>query len=103
MDTALRTIVAALLARGMSEELLSAAVETAEQTGRQLQAVLVDDQLITEFELASAVADAYGVDAVELTNFPVDPSAMTKVPLALARRHHMLPIAATGTTLTVAV
>jgi type IV pilus assembly protein PilB len=103
MDAAERTILSALLARGGSEELLAAAVDTAESSGRSLRSVLVDDQLITEIEYASAVADAYGVEAVELANFPVDTAAMATVPLALARRHRMLPIARTDITVTVAV
>jgi type IV pilus assembly protein PilB len=103
MDAAERMVVSALLARGTSEQLLAAAAETAESSGRSLRAVLVDDQLITEIEYASALADAYGLEAVELANFSVDTTAMATVPLPLARRHRMLPIARTDTTVTVAV
>jgi type IV pilus assembly protein PilB len=103
MDPALRNIVAALRTRGMNDDVLDRAIDTAELTNRPLRTVLVDDQIITEFQLATAVADAYGVEAVELTTFAVDPSAMSRVPLALARRHQMLPIAATGSMITVAV
>jgi type IV pilus assembly protein PilB len=103
MDASERTVLSALLARGASEDLLAAAVATAEAGGRSLRSVLVDDRLITEIEYASALADAYGVEAVELATFPIDTSAMVTVPLALARRHRMLPIARTDTTVTVAV
>jgi type IV pilus assembly protein PilB len=103
MDPALRTIVAALRTRGMEDKLLERAIESSNITGRPLREVLVNDQIITDFQLASATADAYGVEAAELSSFPVDPSAMSKVPLALARRHQMLPIAADATTITVAV
>src|SRR3954453_6698607 len=103
MDPALRAVVSALRARGMSDELLQEALTTAELTSRPLRTVLVDDQIITEFQLASAVAEAYGVDAVELSNFPVEPGAMSRIPLTLARRHRMLPIAVNDTTITVAV
>ncbi|MGI8665453.1 MAG: GspE/PulE family protein [Jatrophihabitans sp.] len=103
MDPALRAIVAALRTRGMSDEVIQQAVTTAELTSRPLRTVLVDDQIVTEFQLASAVAEAYGVEAVELANFPVDPSAMSRIPLTLARRHRMLPIAVSDTTITVAV
>jgi type IV pilus assembly protein PilB len=103
MDSALRSVVAALVDRGLDERVLSAAAETAEQGERSLRSVLVDDQIITDFEYASAVADAYGLEAIELTNFPVDTSAMSKLPLALARRHRMLPIGATDTIVTVAL
>jgi type IV pilus assembly protein PilB len=103
MDPALRAIVAALRTRGMSDEVIQQAITTAELTSRPLRTVLVDDQIVTEFQLASAVAEAYGVEAVELANFPVDPSAMSRIPLTLARRNRMLPIAVNETTISVAV
>jgi type IV pilus assembly protein PilB len=103
MDPALRAIVAALRTKGMSDEVIQQAVVTAELTSRPLRTVLVDDQLVTEFQLACAIAEAYGVEAMELSNFPVDSTAMSRIPLTLARRHRMLPIAVNDTTITVAV
>jgi type IV pilus assembly protein PilB len=103
MDPALRAVVSALRSRGMSDESLQQALTTAELTARPLRTVLVDDQIITEFQLASAVAEAYGVEAVELASYPVDPNAMSRIPLTLARRHRMLPIAVNETTISVAV
>lgn len=103
MDIGDRAIVAALRERGTSDFVLDSAVVTAETSGRSLRSVLLDDQILTEFEYAVAVADVYGVEAVELSNYMVDTSAMTIIPLSLARRHRMLPIAATSTTVTVAL
>src|SRR6476620_2698729 len=40
---------------------------------------------------------------MELSTFPVDSSAMSRIPLTLARRHNMMPIAVSDTTITVAV
>jgi len=87
----------------MSDEILQQALTTAELTSRPLRTVLVDDQIVTEFQLASAIAEAYGVEAVELSSFPVEPNAMSRIPLTLARRHRMLPIAVNETTISVAV
>ncbi|MCW2522856.1 MAG: hypothetical protein JWO63_1191, partial [Frankiales bacterium] len=103
MDPALRTIVAALRTRGTEQAMLDRAIESSKISGKPLREVLVDDQLITDFQLACATADAYGVEAAELSSFPIDPSAMTKLPLTLARRHRMLPIAIDATTITVAL
>ncbi|WP_127782036.1 ATPase, T2SS/T4P/T4SS family [Rhodococcus sp. X156] len=103
MDPALRSIVSALTDRGLNKNALQAAVDRAEKTGRPLRSVLVEDQVVTDFELVSAVADAYGVEAVELGSYPVEMSAMSKIPLALARRHHVVPISVTDKTITVAV
>jgi type IV pilus assembly protein PilB len=103
MDPALRTIVAALRTRGTEQAMLDKAIESAKVSGKSLRAVLVDEAIVTDIQLAMATADAYGVEAVELSNFPVDPSALSKIPLMLARRHHMYPIAIDATTITVAV
>ncbi len=98
-----RTVLSALRDRGVSDEVLQGAVTAAEQTGRNPQTVLVDDQLITEFQLASAIADAYGLQAAELNTLAVDPAAMSLLPLTLARRHRVVPIAADGMVVTVAL
>ena len=103
MDVALRPILTALRSRGLDPAQIEAAAENAGRTGRKIRDVLIDDQIVTEFELASATADAYGVEALELTNFAVDPAAMARVPLSLARRHSMLPISVSENTITVAV
>src|ERR1700761_8925104 len=103
MTLAQRTLLSALAQRGLSAETLDRAVDTAERTSRTLSTVLVDDQIVTEFELASALAEAYGIEAIDLTTFSVDPSVMTSLPLGLARRHQMLPIAVNSTTVTVAL
>ena len=99
----MRPILGALRARGLDPAQLDAAVATATRTGRSLPEILVDDQVVTDFELASATADAYGVEAVELASFPVDPVALTRIPLALARRHRMLPVAVADGVVSVAL
>ncbi len=103
MDPASEPLVMALRLRGMDDDVLTGALRTAERTGRTLQSVLVDDQIVTEFELASAVADAFGLQAQELGTLTVEPAAMSLLPLILARRHQMVPISATADSVTVAL
>ncbi|MEO7060282.1 MAG: hypothetical protein ABI083_11210, partial [Lapillicoccus sp.] len=102
-DSALRGVISALLANGMSQESLRQASAKARRTKRSLQSILVEDRVVTEFEMASAVAESFGLESLDLANYPVDPKAMDRVPLALARRHRMLPIAINGNVITVAV
>jgi len=102
-DSALRGVVSALLAGGMSREALRAASDKAARTGRPMQSILVEDRVVTEFEMASAVAKSYGLESLDLANYPLDPKAMDRVPLTLARRHRMLPVALSGNVITVAV
>jgi type IV pilus assembly protein PilB len=92
VDPTSRTLLSALRARGVREEVLETVVDSAVRTNRSVRTVLIDDQIVTEFEVASAIAEAWGVEAIELTNYPIDHAVMNQVPLGLARRHQMLPI-----------
>src|SRR3954469_331172 len=93
----------ALRVRGVSPGVLAAAIETSEDSGRLLRDVLVDDGIVTEVELAEALALAYGLKAVDLGNYPIDASATGAMPFALARRHRVLGIAVEGDEIIVAV
>jgi type IV pilus assembly protein PilB len=99
----MRSVLAALHSRGLSEDTIERAVETSARLHKPLRKVLIDDQVVTEFELASATAEAYGLEAIELTHFPVDHQVLGRIPLAMARRHRMLPIAISDSTVSVAV
>ncbi len=86
-------ILEALRVRGISPTVLSAAVTAAEESSRPLRDVLVDDGIITEVELAEALAQAYGLKSVDLVGYPIDAAATAKIPIGLARRHRVLGIA----------
>lgn len=103
MDPASQTVIAALRARGTDELILQRAVAVAQAGGRSVRTVLIDDQIVTEFELAAAIAAFYGMEAGDLSALTVDPSAMKLLALPLARRHQMVPIATTPTSVIVAL
>ena len=96
-------VLEALRMRGISPATLSAAVATAGETGRPLRDVLVDDGMVTDNEFAEALADAYGLTAVELDNFPIDAAATAKIPVAMARRHRVLGMAMNDDEIVVAI
>ena len=96
-------VLEALRMRGVSPATLSAAVATASDSGRPLRDVLVDDGMVTDGEFAEALADAYGLTAVELDNFPIDAAATAKIPIAMARRHRVLGIAMDDEEIVVAI
>ena len=96
-------ILEALRARGVSPTMLSAAVNAAEEAGRPLRDVLVDDGIVTEVELAEALAQAYGLLSVDLVGYPIDAAATAKIPVALARRHRVLGISIDDDEIVVAV
>ena len=81
-----------LLESGLvSSAQLQSAYDEHQRAGRALGRVLVDQGVLTESQLVAALAQQIGMRFVELGDFPVDPSAVSLVPGALARRYVVLP------------
>ena len=96
-------ILEALRVRGVSSTVLSAAVSASDESGRALRDVLLGDGIVTEIELAEALAQAYGLKCVDLVGYPIDAAATAKIPVALARRHRVLGISLDDDEIVVAV
>jgi type IV pilus assembly protein PilB len=71
---------------------LQEAVTEQQRVGRSLGRVLVDQGVLTESQLVAALATQIGMRFVDLTEYPVDGSAVAKITDAVARRHTALPI-----------
>ncbi|MCU1624016.1 MAG: type secretion system protein GspE [Frankiales bacterium] len=76
----------------VTHEQLADAVEEQQKLGRSLGRVLVDLGILTESQLVAALATQIGMKFVDLTEFPVDGSAVGKISDVVARRHTALPI-----------
>jgi type IV pilus assembly protein PilB len=78
------------------EQALSRQHETAPgQRRRRLGAVLVELGYATEEEIAAALAEALGLELVDLSRQPVPREIIRVLPRAVARRHGVIPIAET--------
>jgi type IV pilus assembly protein PilB len=64
---------------------------------------LVQGGVLTESQVASARAAQLGLPFVDLTEYPVDRTAVSLVPLGLLRRHNVLPIGREGDRLLLAM
>jgi type IV pilus assembly protein PilB len=64
---------------------------------------LVEDGVVTESQVASARAAQLGLPFVDLTEYPVDRSAVALVPMQLLRRYEVLPIGRDGDKLMLAM
>jgi type IV pilus assembly protein PilB len=93
----------ALRVRGLSATVLDEAVRASHESGRHLNDVLIDQRVITEIELAEALAEAHGLKSVDLHGYPIDLAAAAKIPMALARRHRVLGIAIDDEEIVVAI
>ena len=71
---------------------LEAAYEEQERVGRALGRVLIEQGVLTESQLVSALATQIGLRFVDLSDFAVDGSAVGRVPGAVCRRHSAMPI-----------
>src|ERR671919_20690 len=76
----------------ISEEQLAMALAEQQRRGRSLGRVLIDLGLVKEADLVAALAMKIGLDFVDLSDYPVDPSAASLVPEQVARRYRALPI-----------
>ncbi|MCW2605591.1 MAG: type secretion system protein GspE [Frankiales bacterium] len=76
----------------LTREQLDAAVAEQKRLGRALGRVLVDMKLLSEGQLVAALAAQIGMKFVDLSDYPVDGSAVMKVPDPVCRRHTALPI-----------
>ncbi|MCU1295710.1 MAG: type secretory pathway, ATPase PulE/Tfp pilus assembly pathway, ATPase PilB [Bryobacterales bacterium] len=76
----------------VSHAQLAGAMEEQQRVGRSLGRVLVDQGVLTESQLVAALAQQIGMRFVDLTDFPVDGSAVGKISDVVCRRHTALPI-----------
>src|SRR5690348_8356678 len=95
MYQAIDPLVDALKQRSANPRAIEEAAEEAERSGRSIRGVLINDHIVTETELTEASADAYGVAFVDLVGFPIDPTAVTTIPLPIVLRHRVLGITLT--------
>jgi type IV pilus assembly protein PilB len=76
----------------VTREQLEHAVQEQRRLGRSLGRVLVDLGVLSESQLVAALATQIGMRFVDLSDHPVDGSAVSRVPDAVCRRHTALPI-----------
>lgn len=90
MDQTFRPLLDALKQMGVDENAVDAAAEEAQNTGRSVRAVLLSGRVVTEEELTEAAAYAFGMNTVDLVGYPLDPSALRRIPLSVVLRHRVL-------------
>jgi type IV pilus assembly protein PilB len=71
---------------------LATAYDEHQRSGRSLGRVLVEQGVLSEGQLVAALATQIGLRFVDLTDFAVDGSAVTRVPDSVCRRYTALPI-----------
>jgi MshEN domain len=76
----------------VDEERAEQAVEAARSPGQTPEKVLLEAETITEDQLSRALAERYGLDHIDLTEFPVDTSAAALLRQTAAKRYMAAPV-----------
>ena len=90
MDQTFRPLLDALKQIGVDPAAVDAAAAEAQRSGRSVRAVLINDQVVTEEQLTSAAAAAFGINTLDLVGFSPDPAALKRIPLPVVLRHRVL-------------
>jgi type IV pilus assembly protein PilB len=80
----------------VSRGAMDGAIERGTESGSSPERVLVADGLLTEDQLARAIAERFGLDHVDLKVYRVDPDAAKLVAPAAVRRYQAVPVSFVG-------
>jgi type IV pilus assembly protein PilB len=93
-----------LISRGViSPDQLEFALKEQKRTGERLGTILRQLNLITEDDLAKALAEAAGIEHLSIRNLSIDPDVVDALPEAAARKYKVFPIAAENNSVTIAM
>ncbi|MCL5023170.1 MAG: type IV-A pilus assembly ATPase PilB [Nitrospirae bacterium] len=87
----------------ISEEQLKQALNLQKREGGRLGTNLAKLGYITEDKLVSFLSKQFGVPAINLSEYTIDSSVVKLIPLEMARKYLIMPIARVGATLTIAM
>ncbi len=90
-------------AHHLDEDQLARALALHDRSGEPLGKILVQERMVTEAQLVSALADQLGMSYVELDAVVIDAAAASIIPASLCRRYTAVPIAFDDGRLVVAV
>jgi type IV pilus assembly protein PilB len=85
----------------INEEQLKHALTVQKKEGGRLGTNLVRLGYLTEEKLVTFLSKQYGVPAINLTEYKIDPAILKLIPADMAKKYLILPVARVGATLTV--
>ncbi len=87
----------------ISQEQLQQAIEQQKDQGGRLGAALVKLGFISDDEITGVLSRRYGLPAINLSYYEVDPGVIKLVPQETAVRYQVVPLSRVGSTLTIAM
>src|SRR5438128_11501477 len=87
----------------ISLQQLQKAQEEQRKTGGRLGSSLTKMGIIGEQELTTFLSKQYGVPAINLSDFEIDPEVIKLIPVEVAKKHEVVPVNRAGSSLIVAM
>jgi len=86
----------------ISQEQLEQALKTQRESNCRLGSALVRLGFLSEEDVTNFLSRQYGVPAINLSYFEIDPAVVKLIPHETARRYQILPLSRVGASLTIA-
>src|SRR5512142_624276 len=87
----------------ITEQQLEESLKVQKQTGGRLGSVLVKLGYLSDEDVTNFLSRQYGVPAINLNYFEIDPSVVKLIPYDTAKRYQILPLSRVGASLTIAM
>src|SRR3954462_2557208 len=87
----------------ISQEQLEQALKTQRESNCRLGSALVRLGFLSEEDVTNFLSRQYGVPAINLSYFEIDPAVVKLIPHETARRYQILPLSRVGASLTIAM
>jgi type IV pilus assembly protein PilB len=87
----------------ITQEQLEQALKIQKENNSRLGSALVRLGFLSEEDVTNFLSRQYGVPAINLSYFEIDPSVVKLIPFETARRYQILPLSRVGASLTIAM
>src|SRR6478736_916205 len=87
----------------ITSEQLEQATKVQKETNCRLGSALVKLGFLTDEDVTNFLSRQYGVPAINLSYFEIDPSVVKLIPFETAKRYQILPLSRVGASLTIAM
>ena len=81
---------------------LQQAIRVQKETNCRLGSALVKLNFLTDEDVTNFLSRQYGVPAINLSYFEIDPAVVKLIPFETAKRYQILPLSRVGASLTIA-
>ncbi|HEU5452558.1 MAG TPA: ATPase, T2SS/T4P/T4SS family, partial [Terriglobales bacterium] len=87
----------------ITPEQLDQALKSQKESGSRLGSILVKLGFLSDEDVTNFLSRQYGVPAINLTYFEIDPTVVKLIPYETAKRYQILPLSRVGASLTIAM